>query len=403
MGQHRIRADTSALIGLEWKAPLNYHPTTSPYVTSGVFGDDEVKRVSVKEGESFLLNSDLTEIKDDDEIQWKFEYYEETLIAEINKRADRIAAYDDVLAGRFRDRLKLNNQTGSLTITNIIPEHIGYYSLQINGVREKKFSVDIQGWAFVSVKEGESFFLNSDLTEIKDDDVIQWRFEYYEETLIAEINKRADRIAVYDDVLDGRFRDRLKLNNQTGSLTITNITTEHAGYYSLQINSVREKKFSVDIQGSVTSVSVKEGESLTLNSLTDMKDNNYMIRWMLGDEDTLIAEINKRADRIAVYDDVLDGRFRDRLKLNNQTGSLTITNIRPEHAGDYKRQMSQYSFSSKAFRVSVSARLPVPVISKDCSSSSSPSGSHPNPISNQTQHLNITQLCHTCSGTADIS
>jgi len=69
------------------------------------------------------------------------------------------------------------------------------------------------------VFEGDSGTLNTRLTEIKDDDVIQWRFG---DTLIAEINKRADSITVYDDVLDGRFRDRLKLDNQTGSLTITN-------------------------------------------------------------------------------------------------------------------------------------------------------------------------------------
>ncbi|KAK9967108.1 hypothetical protein ABG768_001525, partial [Culter alburnus] len=85
----------------------------------------------------------------------------------------------------------------------------------------------------ISVKEGDSVTLNSDLTEKKDDDVIQWRFE---NTLIAEINKRVDRFTVYDDDLDGRFRDRLKLDNQTGSLTITNITTEHAGEYKLKIN-----------------------------------------------------------------------------------------------------------------------------------------------------------------------
>ncbi|XDV22756.1 hypothetical protein PO909_027659, partial [Leuciscus waleckii] len=86
----------------------------------------------------------------------------------------------------------------------------------------------------VSVMEGDSVSLNSDLTEMKDDDVIQWRFGY-ESTLIAEINVTADRITVYDDVLDGRFRDRLKLDKQTGSLTITNTTTEHDGDYKLQI------------------------------------------------------------------------------------------------------------------------------------------------------------------------
>ena len=97
----------------------------------------------------------------------------------------------------------------------------------------------------VFVFEGDSVSLNSDHTEMKDDDVIQWRFK---NTLIAEINKRADSITVYDDVLDGRFRDRLKLDKQTGSLTITNTTTEHEGVYDLQINS-EIKRFILAVIG----------------------------------------------------------------------------------------------------------------------------------------------------------
>jgi len=93
------------------------------------------------------------------------------------------------------------------------------------------------------VIEGESAFLNSD-TEIKDDDVIQWRFE---NTVIAEIDKWAKRFTVYDDVLDGRFRDRLKLDKQTGSLTITNTTTEHDGDYILLNFSGRSKVFRVSV------------------------------------------------------------------------------------------------------------------------------------------------------------
>jgi len=88
------------------------------------------------------------------------------------------------------------------------------------------------------VTEGDSVTINSDLTEMKDDDLIQWRFGD-ENTLIAEINKRFDRITVYDDVLDGRFRDRLKLDKQTGSLTITNITMKHDGRLELLINYKR--------------------------------------------------------------------------------------------------------------------------------------------------------------------
>ncbi|XDV11503.1 hypothetical protein PO909_000434 [Leuciscus waleckii] len=199
----------------------------------------------------------------------------------------------------------------------------------------------------VSVKEGDSVTLNSDLTEMKDDDVIQWTFGD-KNTLIAEINIMDDRITVYDDVLDGRFRDRLKLDKQTGSLTITNTTTELEGGYKLQINS-EIKRFRLSVF--VKSVSVKEGDSVSLNSdLTEMKDND-VIQWRF--KNTLIAEINKWFDRITVYDDVLDGRFRDRLKLDKQTGSLTITNTTTEHAGDYKLLMFSGFFSSKAFRVSV--------------------------------------------------
>ncbi|XP_050957654.1 uncharacterized protein LOC127158643 [Labeo rohita] len=85
----------------------------------------------------------------------------------------------------------------------------------------------------IPMMEGDSVTLNSDLTEIMDDDRIQWMFF---NTLIAEINKWVNRFTVHDDVLDGRFRDRLKLNKQTGSLTITNTTTEHVGVYGVRIN-----------------------------------------------------------------------------------------------------------------------------------------------------------------------
>ncbi|XP_039538338.1 uncharacterized protein LOC120486391 [Pimephales promelas] len=196
----------------------------------GVFGDG-VWSVSVFEGDSVSLNSD-TEIKDDDVIQWKFG---NTLIAEINKRADRITVYDDVLDGRFRDRLKLDNQTGSLTITHTTTEHAGYYKLLTNRER-KSFHLTVSVVKGISVEKGDVVSLHNDLTEMKEDDVIQWSFG---KTLIAEINKRFDSIAVYDDVLDGRFRDRLKLDNQTGSLTITNTKTTDSGVYELDINYMK--------------------------------------------------------------------------------------------------------------------------------------------------------------------
>uniref|UniRef100_A0A8C1L0W7 Uncharacterized protein n=1 Tax=Cyprinus carpio TaxID=7962 RepID=A0A8C1L0W7_CYPCA len=179
------------------------------------------------------------------------------------------------------------------------------------------------------VSVGDSVTLNSNLTEIHDDDLIQWWFSVGS-TLIAEINVTADRFSVYDDVLDGRFRDRLKLDKQTGSLTITNFTTEHAGVYTVETKNMTIFFFLAVYD----EISVKKGDSLTINSDLTEIDYDGRIQWSF--EDSLIAEIYKPTKSVTVYDVVLDGRFRDRLKLNKQTGSLTITNFTTEHAGVYR-------------------------------------------------------------------
>ncbi|XP_050950465.1 uncharacterized protein LOC127153455 [Labeo rohita] len=296
----------------------------------GVFGD-YLDLKSVIRGDSVTLTS-FSEMKND-VIQWKFGY-ENTLIAEVNKQTNRIAVYDDVLDGRFRDRLKLDHQTGSLTITNTTTEHAGSYERQINS-RKQYFSLDVI--VKISVKEGDSVTLNSGLTEIKDDDWIRWDFKTI---AIAEIKKQTNSIAVYDEVLDGRFRDRLKLDKQTGSLTITNTTTEHDGDYRLLQISHKSFYFYLNVI-----VPVLEGDSVTLNSdLTEISDGDE-IQWRFGDEKTLIAEVNKKADRFNTYDNVPDGRFRDRLKLDKRTGSLTITNITTQHDGCYEQHNSFYSRS----------------------------------------------------------
>uniref|UniRef100_A0A8C1HR46 Uncharacterized protein n=1 Tax=Cyprinus carpio carpio TaxID=630221 RepID=A0A8C1HR46_CYPCA len=144
--------------------------------------------------------------------------------------------------------------------------------------------------------------------------------------------------------------------------------------------------------GDVDDISVMEGYQFTLSSSNTEIMVNNVVQWRFIPTNTLIAEINKQTNRIAVYDDVLDGRFRDRLKLDNQTGSLTITYMTTKHTGVFEVQSNNVR---KSYIFTVNARLPVSNISTDCPSSSS--GSHPNAISNQTQHLDITQLCHTCS------
>uniref|UniRef100_A0A8C1L171 Immunoglobulin domain-containing protein n=1 Tax=Cyprinus carpio TaxID=7962 RepID=A0A8C1L171_CYPCA len=267
-------------------------------------------------------------------IQWMY-MIENTLIAEIYKPANSMTVYDNVLDGRFRDRLKLDDQTGSLTITDIRMKDAGRYQLQTGSV-SKSFNLTVCGQTSVSVIEGEPVSLYSGRTEIMDDDVIRWMFGN-ENTLIAEINKQTGSMTVHDDALDGRFRDRLKLDNQTGSLTITDTRIADSNDYRLQSNFM-DMLFRLNVYDEVTSVSVNEGDSVSLDSdLIEIHDDD-LVKWSFGNENTLIAEINKKTDRFSVFDYDLDGRFRDRLKLDDQTGSLTITDIRTKHAGLYQLQ-----------------------------------------------------------------
>uniref|UniRef100_A0A9J7XCV7 Immunoglobulin V-set domain-containing protein n=1 Tax=Cyprinus carpio carpio TaxID=630221 RepID=A0A9J7XCV7_CYPCA len=83
----------------------------------------------------------------------------------------------------------------------------------------------------------------------------------------------------------------------------------------------------------VKSVSVMQGDSVSLQTNTELQTHDQMM-WTFGLSETRIAEFNKEYRIFSTYD-VLDGRFRDRLKLDHQTGSLTITNTRTTDSGLY--------------------------------------------------------------------
>ncbi|XP_048038716.1 natural killer cell receptor 2B4-like isoform X2 [Megalobrama amblycephala] len=200
-----------------------------------------------------------------------------------------------------------------------------------------------------------------------------------------------------------------------------------------------------------------EGDSVTLHTNASDIPPRYMryIMWRFAPEDTRIVRDIRLDENTGEMMYLEDDMFRDRLQLDNQTGSLTIRNIRTTDSGLYHMFGL---FLRESLNVTVYARLPIPVITRDSSSSSSSSGSLSvfkcvllcsvfkvshmtlswykgnsllssisvsdlissvslhlevenqdnntyscvlnNPISNQTQRLNVSELCQTYAGTS---
>ncbi|KAL0146674.1 hypothetical protein M9458_058014, partial [Cirrhinus mrigala] len=89
-----------------------------------VFGADEDKVKEVIEGDSVTLNPDPAQTQGFSEIQWRFK--DNQPIAYTTRSAPTY--FENEL---FKDRLKLDPQTGSLTIKNIKTKHSGLYRLRI--------------------------------------------------------------------------------------------------------------------------------------------------------------------------------------------------------------------------------------------------------------------------------
>ncbi len=88
--------------------------------------------------------------------------------------------------------------------------------------------------------------------------------------------------------------------------------------------------------------SVKEGENVTLS--TDVKQPNETMQWYFND--ILIALINGEASNSCLYDG--EGEiFRGRMEVDFETGSLNITDIKPEHTGRYEANIIRGNSTGK--------------------------------------------------------
>ncbi|XP_042604498.1 uncharacterized protein LOC122141365 [Cyprinus carpio] len=194
---------------------------------------------------------------------------------------------------------------------------------------------------------GDSITLH--VTEIPRGSNIIWKFG---DEIIARMNE-ADRNPSTNEGPGAIFKDRLKLD-ETGSLTITNIRTEHNGHYSVDIRSTNAelKTFQVTVHDEMKIVSVKEGESVTLRTGAVDIQAFDLILWEY--EDHPMAKIDRTLHQLPKNS--VSSRFAGRLSQNENNGYLTISDSRSTDSGDYHLNMNNTAFTlQRTIRVTVKA------------------------------------------------
>ncbi|XP_050950565.1 uncharacterized protein LOC127153518 isoform X2 [Labeo rohita] len=213
----------------------------------------------------------------------------------------------------------------------------------------------------VFVTEGDSVTLNYAEALGIEDESFTWRIDKLMAGHNGHFWNRSNCKDVQCKDRNKRLRDRLKVH-QNGSLTITNATITDSGGYWLKVEHPRfgddVRFYSVVVRGffsfDTDGVSVLEGDSVTLHTGHQMKQEQ-VLSWYFNN--TVIAVIFGDLSKICTNE-----RFRDRLRLHNQTGSLTIRDIRTTDSGLYDLLINSYRGSRSRRRTKV---FPVAVHVKD--------------------------------------
>ncbi|KAI7791556.1 putative transmembrane and immunoglobulin domain-containing protein 1-like [Triplophysa rosa] len=198
----------------------------------------------------------------------------------------------------------------------------------------------------VSVMEGHSVTLHT-YTELHTHDVIEWMFGVQSpDEIIAEFYREANITFINE-----RLKNHVEIDAQTGSLIITNITTQHTGLYQLEIirkPSAHIRHFNLTVYAHLTVPVISRVSSQCSSSSSSSCCC------------VLCSVVN-------VSHDVSVSWYKGKSLLSSI--SVSDLNIRLSLPLEVEYQ------DTNTYRCVVN-----------------------NPITNHTQHLHINQLCHTSAG-----
>nr|XP_055074725.1 SLAM family member 6-like [Misgurnus anguillicaudatus] len=283
------------------------------------------------EGDSVTLYTDITQIQRDDHILWLFGP-QGTRIAQIDKKS--IDVYNSF--NIFGDKLNLDSQTGSLTITNIRITHTGLYKLQIiskSGIKYKAFSVTVYASLFVPVIVKKSSSGRSSVSKCvllcSVSNVRDVSLSWYKGNRLLSIISESDLNISLSLPLEVEYQDTNTyrcvvsnpITNQTQHLNINHLCQTSSGAFGVDEDEVK--------------LLLTEGESVPLHTnITDIQTDDHIL-WMFGPYGPCTAQIYNAS--IVMHE--CNKLFGDRLKVDSQTGSLTITNSTIKDSGLYQLEI----------------------------------------------------------------